>query len=307
MPINIPNDLPATEVLNNENIFIMHEDRATSQDIRPLRIVIFNLMPEKIVTETQFLRLLGNSPLQVDIVLLHPKTHKSKNTSPEHLLKFYCTIDDIKEEKFDGMIITGAPVELLDFEEISYWEELKEVMNWSHSHVYSTLHICMAAQAGLYHHFGIPKYPLDKKMFGVFTHTINKKNVPLLRGFDDEFLVPHSRYTGVRKEDIEKVAGLEILSESRKAGVYLVATRDGRQIFLTGHPEYDPLSLKKEYLRDKKQGLEIEIPKAYFPDDDPGKPPVVRWRGHANLLFSNWLNYHVYQETPYNLDELKAK
>lgn len=307
MPINIPNDLPASEVLNNENIFIMHEDRATSQDIRPLRIVIFNLMPEKIVTETQILRLLGNSPLQVDIVLLHPKTHKSKNTPKEHLLKFYCTIDDIKEEKFDGMIITGAPVELLEFDEINYWEELKEVMDWSLGHVYSTLYLCMAAQAGLYHHFRIPKYPLDKKMFGIFSHTINKKNVRLLRGFDDEFLVPHSRHTEVRKEDIEKVAGLEILSESKDAGVYLVATRDGRQIFVTGHPEYDPLSLKNEYVRDKNQGVEIEIPEHYFPDNDPGKPPIVRWRGHANLLFSNWLNYHVYQETPYDLNELKAK
>jgi homoserine O-succinyltransferase len=305
MPINIPNDLPASEILNNENIFIMHEDRATSQDIRPLRIVIFNLMPEKIVTETQLLRLLGNSPLQVDIVLLHPKTHKSKNTPEEHLLKFYCAIDDIEEEKFDGLIITGAPVELLDFEEINYWEELKKVMDWSLSHVYSTLYLCMAAQAGLYHHFCIPKYPLGKKMFGVFSHIVNKKNSRLLRGFDDEFLVPHSRHTEVRKEDIEKVSELEILSESPEAGVYIVATRDGRQIFVTGHPEYDPLTLKNEYIRDKNRGLEIEIPKHYFPDGDPGKPPIVRWRGHANLLFSNWLNYHVYQETPYDLNELE--
>lgn len=307
MPIKIPNDLPAAEVLNNENIFIMHEYRASSQDIRPLKIVILNLMPEKIATETQILRLLGNSSLQVDIVLLHPQTHSSKNTSEEHLIKFYNTFDDIKEEKFDGMIITGAPVELLDFEEIGYWEELQEIMDWSLRHVYSTYHICMAAQAGLYHHFGIPKYTLDKKMFGVFPHTINKNNVRLLRGFDDEFLAPHSRHTEVRREDIEKVPALEILSESKEAGVYIVATRDGRQIFVTGHSEYDPLNLKSEYERDINKGLDIDVPKNYFPGDDPSQPPVVRWRGHANLLFANWLNYHVYQETPYDLDELNGK
>lgn len=306
MPIKIPNGLPAVEVLNHENIFIMHEDRAIRQDIRPLRIVIVNLMPEKIITETQILRLLGNSALQVDIVLLHPKTHSSKNTAEEHLIKFYNTFDDIKEEKFDGMIITGAPVELLDFEEIGYWEELQEIMDWSLGHVFSTYYICMAAQAGLYHHFGIPKYPLDKKMFGVFPHTINKKNTRLLRGFDDEFLAPHSRHTEVRRADIEKIPELEILSESPEAGVYIVATQDGRQIFVTGHSEYDPLSLKNEYVRDINKGLEIDVPKNYFPGDDPSKDPVVRWRGHANLLFSNWLNYHVYQETPYDLDELNG-
>lgn len=306
MPIKIPNDLPAAEVLNNENIFIMHEDRASRQDIRPLKIVIMNLMPEKIVTETQILRLLGNSALQVDIVLLHPQTHSSKNTSEEHLFKFYNTFDDIKEEKFDGMIITGAPVELLEFEEIGYWEELQEIMDWTLSHVYSTYYICMAAQAGLYHHFGIPKYTLDKKLFGVFPHTINKKNVRLLRGFDDEFFAPHSRHTEVRREDIEKISELEILSESEEAGVYIVATRDGRQIFVTGHSEYDPLSLKSEYDRDISKGLERGVPKNYFPDDDPSQPPIVRWRGHANLLFSNWLNYQVYQETPYDLDKLNS-
>lgn len=306
MPIKIPNDLPAVEVLNQENIFVMHEDRASSQDIRPLRIVILNLMPEKIVTETQILRLLGNSALQVDIVLLHPQTHSSKNTAEEHLIKFYNTFDDIKEEKFDGMIITGAPVELLDFEEIGYWEELQEIMDWSLRHVFSTYYICMAAQAGLYHHFGIPKYTLEKKMFGVFPHTVNKKNARLLRGFDDEFLAPHSRHTEVRREDIEKVPELEILSESPESGVYIVATRDGRQIFVTGHSEYDPLSLKNEYFRDINKGLEIAVPKNYFPGDDPSKDPIVRWRGHANLLFSNWLNYHVYQETPYDLDELNG-
>jgi len=307
MPIKIPNDLPAAEVLNNENIFVMHEARASTQDIRPLRIVILNLMPEKIVTETQILRLLGNSALQVDIVLLHPQTHSSKNTAEEHLIRFYNTFADIKDEKFDGMIITGAPVELLEFEEIGYWEELQEIMDWSLSHVYSTYHICMAAQAGLYHHFGIPKYTLDKKMFGVFPHTIKRKNVRLLRGFDDEFLAPHSRHTEIKREDIEKVPALEILSESPEAGVYIVATRDGRQIFVTGHSEYDPLSLKSEYDRDISKGLEINIPKNYFPADDPSQPPIVRWRGHANLLFANWLNYHVYQETPYDLDELNRQ
>ncbi|HPT70153.1 MAG TPA: homoserine O-succinyltransferase, partial [Syntrophomonas sp.] len=265
MPIKIPNDLPATEVLNNENIFVMHEDRASRQDIRPLRIVILNLMPEKIVTETQILRLLGNSALQVDIFLLHPQTHSSKNTSEEHLFKFYNTFDEIKEENFDGMIITGAPVELLDFEEIGYWEELQKIMDWSLRHVFSTFHICMAAQAGLYHHFGIPKYKLDKKMFGVFPHIINKKNIQLLRGFDDEFLAPHSRHTEVRREDIQKVPELEILAESPQAGVYIVATQDGRQIFVTGHSEYDPQSLKNEYDRDIKKGLEIDIPNNYYP------------------------------------------
>ncbi len=307
MPIKIPNDLPAAEVLNNENIFVMHEERASRQDIRPLRIVILNLMPEKIVTETQILRLLGNSALQVDIVLLHPKTHSSKNTSEAHLIKFYNTFDDIKGEKFDGMIITGAPVELLDFEEIGYWEELQSIMDWSLTNVFSTYHICMAAQAGLYHHYGIPKYTLDNKMFGVFTHTVNKKNVQLLRGFDDEFLAPHSRHTEIRRADIEKVPELDILSESPEAGVYIVATRDGRQIFVTGHSEYDPLVLKTEYERDINKGLDIAVPKNYFPADDPSQPPIVRWRGHANLLFANWLNYHVYQETPYDLDQLNSK
>lgn len=305
MPIKIPNDLPAAEILNNENIFVMHEERASRQDIRPLKIVILNLMPEKIITETQILRLLGNSALQVDIVLMHPKSHVSKNTAEEHLIKFYNTFDDIKDEKFDGMIITGAPVEQLEFEEIGYWEEFQEIMDWSLTHVYSTYHICMAAQAGLYHHFGIPKYTLKNKMFGVFRHTVNKKNVRLLRGFDDEFLAPHSRHTEVRRADIEKVPELEILSESPEAGVYIVATRDGRQIFVTGHSEYDPLSLKNEYDRDTQKGLDIAIPKNYFPDDDPCQPPLVRWRSHANLLFSNWLNYHVYQETPYNLEEIE--
>jgi len=305
MPIKVPNDLPAVEVLNNENIFVMDEFRAYHQDIRPLRIAILNLMPKKIETETQILRLLGNSPLQVDIVLLHPRTHVSKNTPQEYLIKFYNTFDDIKDQKFDGMIITGAPVELMDFEQVDYWEELKEIMDWSVHNVYSTFHICWGAQAGLYHHYRIPKYPLDKKMFGVFDHTVNKKNVKLLRGFDDVFKAPHSRHTEVKKADIERVPGLEILSESSEAGVYIVIARQGRQIFVTGHSEYDPLTLKSEYDRDVAKGLEIEPPKNYFPGDDPSKAPIVSWRSHANLLFANWLNYYVYQETPYDLSKIE--
>ncbi|NLO81451.1 MAG: homoserine O-succinyltransferase [Clostridiales bacterium] len=304
MPIKIPNDLPAAEELTRENIFVMYEDRALHQDIRPLNIVILNLMPNKIVTETQILRLLGNTPLQVDIVLLHPKTHVSKNTSREHLIKFYNVFDDIRDSKFDGMIITGAPVEHLEFEEVDYWDELKEIMDWSVSHVFSTFHICWGAQAGLYHHYGIPKYPLPQKMFGVFPHRVCKKHEKLFRGFDDVFYVPHSRHTEVRKEDIEKVPELEILAESDVAGVYVVVAQNGRQVFVTGHSEYDPLTLKAEYERDIGRGLNISLPKNYFPGDDPEAAPVVNWRGHANLLFSNWLNYYVYQETPYNLDEI---
>lgn len=305
MPIKVPNNLPAVEVLNNENIFVMDEYRAFHQDIRPLKIVILNLMPKKIETEIQILRLLGNSPLQVDIVLLHPKTHVSKNTPQEYLIKFYNTFDEIKDQKFDGMIITGAPVELMDFEEVDYWEELKEIMDWSLHNVYSTFHICWGAQAGLYHHYKIPKYPLPKKMFGIFDHTVNEKNVKLLRGFDDVFQVPHSRHTEIRRADIEKVPGLEILSESEEAGIYIVVARQGRQIFVTGHSEYDPLTLKEEYERDIARGLKIDLPKNYFPEDNPACTPRVTWRSHANLLFSNWLNYYVYQETPYDLDKLE--
>lgn len=304
MPIKIPNDLPAKEILTNENIFIMSEDRAVHQDIRPLKIVILNLMPTKIATETQLLRLLGNSPLQAEIDLLHTKTHISKNTPEEHLLTFYKTFNDIKNQRYDGLVITGAPVETLDFEEVDYWEELKQIMEWSRTNVFSTLHICWGAQAGLYYHYGIPKYSLDAKMFGVFEHTINKKNVRLLRGFDDVFYAPQSRYTEVRKEDIQKIQELEILAESADAGIYLAASKNGRRIFATGHSEYDPLTLKTEYERDIAKGLDIAIPKNYYPDDNPKNEPVVRWRGHANLLFSNWLNYYVYQETPYNLNEL---
>ena len=305
MPIKVPNNLPAVEVLNNENIFVMDECRAFHQDIRPLRIVILNLMPKKIETEIQILRLIGNSPLQVDIVLLHPKTHVSKNTPQEYLIRFYNTFDEIKDQKFDGMIITGAPVELMDFEEVDYWEELKEIMDWSVHNVYSTFHICWGAQAGLYHHYRIPKYKLPKKMFGVFDHTVNQKNVKLLRGFDDVFQAPHSRHTEVRRADIEKVPGLEILSESEEAGVYIVVARQGRQVFVTGHSEYDPFTLKQEYERDIAKGLDIDLPKNYFPQDDPTRVPRVTWRSHANLLFSNWLNYYVYQETPYDLNKLE--
>jgi len=305
MPINIPDNLPAAEILEQENIFVMKESRAYHQDIRPLKIVILNLMPLKEVTEAQLLRLLGNSPLQVDIVLLHPKSHDAKNTSEEHLSTFYKTFDEIKDENFDGLIITGAPVEQLPFEEVDYWEELEEIMEWSLNHVTSTFHICWASQAGLYYHYDVPKYPLDQKLFGVFSHNINKSKVKLLRGFDNDFLVPQSRHTEVRREDIEKVDELEILAESKEAGVYLVASKDGKQIFVTGHSEYDKDTLRWEYERDVNKGLEIEIPKNYYFNDDPTQKPIVNWRAHAHLLFSNWLNYYVYQQTPYNLNKME--
>jgi len=304
MPIKIPDNLPAAEVLNNENIFVMYEDRAYHQDIRPLRIAILNLMPTKVVTETQILRLIGNSPLQVDIVLLHPKNHNSKNTPGEHLTTFYKHFEDIKNQKFDGMIITGAPVEHLDFREVDYWDELVEIMNWSLHNVFSTFHLCWAAQAGLYHHYGVPKYRLKEKMFGVFPHSVCRKNIRLFRGFDDVFYVPHSRHTEIRRSDIEKVPDLQILSESEEAGVYIVATKDERRIFVTGHSEYDAFTLKSEYDRDIAKGLDIRVPKNYYPNDNPNSQPEVKWRGHANLLFSNWLNYYVYQETPYDPNEI---
>ncbi|WP_209122240.1 homoserine O-succinyltransferase [Alkalihalobacillus sp. BA299] len=304
MPIRVPDHLPAKEILNEENIFVMDESRAYKQDIRPLKIVILNLMPLKEVTETQLLRLLGNTPLQVDVVFIHPDTHKSKNTSEEHLSSFYKTFDDIKNRKFDGMIITGAPIEKLVFEEVNYWEELKQIMDWTVTNVTSTLHICWGAQAGLYYHYGIPKYPLEKKMFGVFAHNVNNEsNVKLLRGFDDVFLAPHSRHTEVRREDIEKVPDLEILSESDEAGVYIVASRNGKQIFVSGHSEYDCCTLQDEYERDVNKGLNIEMPINYFPNDNTNAKPLLRWRAHSNLLFSNWLNYYVYQETPYDLSK----
>jgi len=306
MPVIIPDTLPAKETLNNENIFVMGENRAIHQDIRPLKIAILNLMPTKIATETQLLRLLGNSPLQVEITLLRTATHESKNTPGEHLLAFYQTIDDVADQRFDGLIITGAPVENLPFEEVDYWQELAAIMDWRKHHAFATFYICWGAQAGLYHHFGVPKYPLPEKMFGVFPHSINHPTLPLFRGFDDVFYAPHSRHTEVRRADIEQVPDLEILSESDEAGVYIVATRDGRQVFVTGHSEYDPLTLKGEYDRDVRQGLPIQIPRNYYPDDDPARTPQVRWRGHSNLLYVNWLNYYVYQETPFDLNLLNG-
>jgi homoserine O-succinyltransferase len=301
MPIKVPDSLPAKEILSNENIFVMDETDAYHQDIRPLRIAILNLMPTKETTETQLLRLIGNTPLQVEVVLLQPKTHTSKNTSAEHLESFYKTFDEISHQYYDGMIITGAPIEHLPYEDVTYWEELKTIMDWSKTQVTSTFHICWGAQAGLYHHFGIPKYDLPQKMFGVFPHTVEKRNVNLLRGFDEMFFVPQSRHTEVRRSDIEKVDQLEILSESKEAGVYIAASKDGKQIFVTGHSEYDALSLKWEYDRDKAKGLHIDVPTNYYPNNDPSQTPFSTWRAHANLLFSNWLNYYVYQQTPYDL------
>ncbi|NSL51022.1 homoserine O-acetyltransferase MetA [Calidifontibacillus erzurumensis] len=299
MPINIPKDLPAKEILENENIFVMDEERAYHQDIRPLNIVILNLMPLKEKAETQLLRVLSNSPLQVNITLMHPQTHQSKNTKQEHLKNFYRTFDQIQSRKFDGMIITGAPIELLEFEEVNYWEELKRIMEWTKTNVTSTLHICWGAQAGLYYHYGIPKYPLDKKMFGIFKHRTLIKNSRLLRGFDEVFLVPHSRHTDVKLEDIENNPNLDLMTYSDEAGVCLVASKDRRQIFLTGHPEYEATTLRDEYIRDKNKGLDIDIPVNYFPNDDPNEEPLNTWRAHAHLFYTNWLNYYVYQETPY--------
>ena len=305
MPIKIPNDLPAVKTLNDENIFVMTETRAITQDIRPLKILLLNLMPKKIETETQLSRLLGNSPLQVDLELIHTKSHKSKNTSAEHLLAFYKTFDDVKDQTFDGMIITGAPVELLPFHEVEYWEELCTIMEWTKTHVHSTFHICWGAQAGLYYHFGIDKKPLDKKMFGIFPHKADYKKSILFRGFDDVFMVPHSRHTTVDIEDIKKCSELKILASSEEAGVYAIATAEGKQIFITGHSEYDANTLANEYFRDLNEGKPIEVPKNYFPDDNPENEPVVTWRSHANLLYSNWLNYFVYQTTPYDIKDIK--
>ncbi len=304
MPIKIPDSLPASRVLDQENIFVMTEHRALHQDIRPLKIVILNLMPKKIETETQLLRLLGNSPLQVDIELLQTESYTSKNTPSEHLFKFYKTFREIRDERFDGMIITGAPVELLAFEQVEYWKELCEIMEWSKTNVYSTLHICWGAQAGLYYHYGIHKYQLDQKMFGIFQHRLLLENHPITRGFDELFDVPHSRHTTVKRREIDRVPELEILASSDQAGVYMVGRRDGRQFFITGHSEYDRETLGNEYFRDLQKGLPINMPDHYFPHNDPNQKPVFTWRGHANLLFCNWLNYYVYQATPYDLDEL---
>ena len=304
MPIKIPNELPAVRVLEDENIFVMTERRAMTQDIRPLKILLLNLMPNKIDTETQFSRLLGNTPLQVELELIHTKSHKSKNTSEDHLLAFYKCFDDIKDKKYDGMIITGAPVEKMAFEDVEYWDELCTIMEWSKKHVHSTFHICWGAQAGLYYHFGIDKFMLPEKLSGVYKHKVDKKRSILFRGFDDEFLVPHSRYTGISREEVEANPRLKLISSSDKAGVYAIATENGKQVFITGHPEYDELTLKKEYDRDVLAGINPNVPDNYFEDDDPTKPVIVRWRAHANLLYSNWLNYFVYQTTPYDIDEI---
>ena len=301
MPIRIPNDLPAAETLQQENIFVMPQNRARSQDIRPLEIVLLNLMPTKIATETQLSRLLGNTPLQVNLELMHTSTHQSRNTSQDHMLSFYKSFEELRHRKFDGMVITGAPVEMLPFEDVDYWQELCEIMEWSKTHVHSTFHICWGAQAGLYYHYGIQKEILPEKLFGVFKHTADYKRSILLRGFDDVFWVPHSRHTTVSREDIEKVPELKILASSERSGVYAVSTKGGKQIFITGHSEYDPRTLESEYLRDKNLGLPIAVPENYYPNDDDTQEPIVRWRGHANLLFSNWLNYFVYQTTPYDI------
>lgn len=300
MPINIPGDLPAVNVLERENIFVMTQRRAQSQDIRPLRILLLNLMPTKITTETQLARLLGNTPLQVEMDLLAMSGRTHKNTPLEHMLTFYRNFDSVKDKFFDGMIITGAPVEHLPFEKVDYWNELCEIMEWSKSHVHSTFHICWGAQAGLYYHYGIPKIHLQRKLFGVFRHKVTRKGSILFRGSDDVFMVPHSRHTTVMRGDIKKVPALKILSESDEAGVYVISTNEGRQLFVTGHSEYDPETLALEYWRDKNAGLDIHIPKNYFPNDDDSQTPICTWRSSANLLYSNWLNYFVYQQTPYD-------
>ena len=305
MPVKIPSSLPAKKLLERENIFVMTEARAKKQEIRPLRIAILNLMPTKEVTETQLLRLIGNSPLQVDAVLLRTATYKGKNTSDEHLAEFYRTFEDVKRgnEKFDGLIITGAPVENMPFEDVDYWDELCGIMEWSKKNVYSTMHICWGAQAGLYRRYGITKHPLEKKLFGIFPHGVNEQRHCLFRGFDDEFLAPQSRHTASDRDAIIKESRLTIQSETPQAGVFIVTAREGREIYISGHLEYDALTLDREYRRDINKGLNIEMPKNYYPDDEPSKTPVVRWRAHANLFFDNWINY-VYQETPYNLDDL---
>ena len=305
MPLTLPDKLPAIELLKQENIFVMDTTRAASQDIRPLRIAVLNLMPLKITTETDLVRLLSNSPLQIELSFMKVKSHTSKNTPVEHMKAFYTDFEEMRHHKYDGFIITGAPVEHMDFEEVSYWEEMTEIFEWARHNVTSTLYICWAAQAGLYHYYGVPKYPLDKKMFGIFKHHVNNPEIPLFRGFDDEFSIPHSRHTEVRREDIERNPELDILAESEESGVSVVMARGGREIFLTGHSEYSPLTLDTEYKRDLGKGLPIEMPKHYYRNDDPSQPPLVTWRGHANLLFNNWLNYYVYQATPYRLEDIR--
>ncbi len=306
MPIKISKELPAYKTLIDENIFVMPDHIAEHQDIRPLKIAVLNLMPKKIETETQLLRLLSNTPLQVDVDFVYVETHVSKNTSISHINTFYQTFEEIKDKRYDGFIITGAPVEHLDYEDVDYWGELCEIMEWTKTHVYSTLHICWGAMAGLYYHFGIPKYDLPEKMFGVFKHKVLRNHSQLMKGFDDDFFVPHSRNTEVRREDIEKVSALRVTSESDEAGVYLVSNENKRQYFIFGHSEYDRDTLANEYFRDVEKGIDIHVPYNYFPDDDPEKEPVWSWRGHANLMYSNWLNYCVYQRTPYDLEELDS-
>ncbi len=305
MPLNLPDKLPAIELLKHENIFVIDHSRATQQDIRPLRIVILNLMPLKITTETDLIRLLSNTPLQLEISFMKLKSHTSKNTPVEHMKAFYKDFDYMRDERFDGMIITGAPVEQMDFEEVSYWDEVSGIFDWARTHVTSTLYICWAAQAGLYHHYGIPKYPLEKKMFGIFEHYLNNPLLPIFRGFDDVFYVPHSRHTELHREDILKVKELDLVAESDEAGVYMVMARGGREIFVTGHSEYSPNTLDVEYKRDLSKGLSIEMPTNYYRENNPENAPLVRWRGHANLMFSNWLNYYVYQETPYDITQIR--
>ncbi|MBL8089970.1 MAG: homoserine O-succinyltransferase [Anaerolineales bacterium] len=307
MPVKIPTTLPARFILERENIFVMDEERASHQDIRALRVAILNLMPTKVITETQLLRLLSNSALQVDVTLIHTASYESKNTSAEHLLKHYVTFDEIKREKFDGLIVTGAPVEQMPFEEVDYWDELRKIFDWAETNVESTFNICWGAQAALYHRYGIPKYDLPRKMFGVFEHQNLAPNENLMRGFDDIFLAPHSRHTEIRGEDIAQIDEIQVLAESEEAGIYIVGSKDGRHIFVTGHSEYDPLTLKAEYDRDVNKGLPIHVPKNYYPNDDPTQTPNVRWRGHANLLYSNWLNYYVYQNMPFDLNEIPIK
>jgi homoserine O-succinyltransferase len=305
MPLNLPDKLPAIELLKEENIFVIDNSRANAQDIRPLKIVILNLMPIKVTTETDLIRLLSNTPLQLEISFMKLKSHTSKNTPIEHMKAFYRDFEKMRNERFDGMIVTGAPVEQMDFEQVNYWDEITDIFDWARTHVTSTLYICWAAQAGLYHFYGIPKYPLDRKMFGIFRHYVDVQGLPIFRGFDDEFFVPHSRHTEVRREDILKVKDLQLVAESDESGVYMCMARGGREIFVTGHSEYSPMTLDSEYKRDLAKGLPIDIPRNYYRNDDPSQPPVVRWRGHANLLFSNWLNYYVYQETPFNIDEIR--
>lgn len=305
MPLTLPDRLPAIDLLKQENIFVMDTTRAAAQDIRPLRIAVLNLMPLKITTETDLVRLLSNSPLQIELSFMKVKSHTSKNTPVEHMKAFYTDFEEMRHHNYDGFIITGAPVEHMDFEEVGYWEEMTEIFEWARHHVTSTLYICWAAQAGLYHYYGIPKYPLDKKMFGIFKHRVSNPELPIFRGFDDEFYIPHSRHTEVRRADIERNPELDILAESDESGVYMVMARGGREIFLTGHSEYSPLTLDTEYKRDLAKGLPIEMPQHYYRNDDPSQPPLVTWRGHANLLFNNWLNYYVYQATPYRLEDIK--